>query len=45
MIDMSINPLIEAYRSLKREITLIASGELKKLNLGEKQMAILFHLA
>jgi MarR family transcriptional regulator for hemolysin len=45
MIDMSISPLLEAYRSMKREITLIASAELKSLNLGEKQMAILFYLA
>ena len=45
MFDMSINPLIEAYRSFKREITLIASTELKKVSLGEKQMVMLFYLA
>ncbi|MGZ3692956.1 MAG: MarR family winged helix-turn-helix transcriptional regulator [Bdellovibrionota bacterium] len=42
---MSINNLMEAYRSFKREITLIASTELKKVSLGEKQMVILFYLA
>lgn len=42
---MSISPLLEAYRSLKREITLIASAELKNLDVGEKQMAILFYIS
>jgi len=41
---MSTSPLLEAYRSLKREIRLITSTELKRFNLGEKQMLILFLL-
>lgn len=45
VIDMSINPLLEAYRSFKREITLIASTELKKVKMSEKQMVMLFYLA
>lgn len=45
MFDMSISPLLVAYKSMKREITLIASTELKRLGVGEKQMAILFVLA
>jgi DNA-binding MarR family transcriptional regulator len=45
MFDMSINPLIEAYRSFKREIALIASTELKKVSMGEKQMVMLFYLS
>lgn len=42
---MSINPFVEAYRSFKREITLIASAELRQLNMSEKQMTMLFYLA
>jgi DNA-binding MarR family transcriptional regulator len=42
---MSINPLLAAYRALKREIGLIASMELKKLGTSQKQMAMIFHLA
>jgi DNA-binding MarR family transcriptional regulator len=42
---MSNSPLLEAYRALKREITLIVAADLKRLNIGEKQMAILFYLS
>ena len=41
---MSINPFMDAYKGLRREITLIASVELKKHRIGQKQMSILFHL-
>lgn len=37
-------PVLEAYAKLKREVSRIGAIELKAIDLGIKQMAILFHL-
>jgi DNA-binding MarR family transcriptional regulator len=42
---MSINPLLEAYRALKREIALVASSLLKKHGISQKQMTMLFYIS
>ncbi len=48
MLDMSTNEtnheMIEAYSSLKRELNLILTEELKAINFGYKQMLIIHHL-